>query len=187
MEDAVLIVDVDRLMARTLELEGLLCFHCPLLEPTGPAGRGRDAFECPIRADDLEPVISGRRSGVKAMVVNGQIPAYTVFGPPSAFRNADGLPFGLDPDALLVAALFAIPQAREENYDVDLLVAVMDFAREHDYGKVQVLCRQQHAGEPEARAEILRAAGFDVAEPVDGLCLAETTVEAWDSTQGDVE
>lgn len=180
---AVPIIDLDRLMLGTLELESMLCFHCPLLEHPYRPDVDYPAFDNPVRAADLGPVVAGTRSGIKAVVVDGRIPAYAVFAPPALFPNVGQLPFDVDEDALLVGALYAVPEAREENLDVDLLVAVMDFARGHGFAKVQVLCREDSPGRPEARAGILRAAGFAVTEPVAGLCLAETTVAAWDKSE----
>ena len=35
--------------------------------------------------------------------------------------------------------------------------------------------------EPEARAEILRASGFEVTEPLEGLCIATIDLADWDA------
>jgi hypothetical protein len=184
---AVPIIDLDRLMVGTLELEDMLCFHCPLLERPYRPDADYPAFDNPVRATDLGPVVAGIRSGIKAAVVGGRIPAYAVFAPPGLFSNVEQLPFEVDEDALLVGALYAVPEAREENLDVDLLVAVMDFARAHGFAKVQVLCREGDFDRPEARAEVLRAAGFTVTGAGEGLCLAETTVAAWDESEANGE
>jgi len=183
-EDAT-VIEVDQSMARTLELRGLLCFHCPLLEDPRFSYRDRTTGECRVRYRDLEPVLAGPRSGIRAVIITGQIAAYAVFGPPDAFRNVEALPFAVDGSALLVAALYVIPQARADNLDVDLLMAVMDFARARDFPAVQVVCRRAAGDEPEGRAEMLEAAGFEVSEPIDGLCLAGMTVAAWDESQAD--
>ncbi|MFO7676424.1 MAG: hypothetical protein R6X12_08940 [bacterium] len=177
------VVVVDSLMARSLELEGLLCFHCPLLEDPrfGPGGAG----ECRVRYRDLAPVLGNPRAGIRAVVVNGQIPAYAVFGPPAAFRNAPDLPFELDDDALLVAALHAIPEARAENTDIDLLIEVVEFARAKGFSRVQALCRDTPGAGPEARTEIVTAAGFEVTEPEAGLRLGTIEVADWFAGRGD--
>lgn len=177
-QPATSIIDVDSLMMRTLELEGLFCFQCPLC--SDPRFGYAPARECRTRARDLEPLVTGSRSGVKAVLSGGRIAGYAVFGPAEDFPNSAGLPFETDEDALLVAALYAAPDAREENLDIDLLVAVMEFARAQGYERVQVLCRDDGDDEPEARAEILRAAGFEITEPVEGLSLASIDLSTWD-------
>lgn len=175
------ILTVDNLMARSLEIEGRLCFHCPLLEDPRIADRA-GAGECRVRYRDLAPVLAGRRSGIRAVVINGQLPAYAVFGPPAVFRNAPDLPFELDEDALLVAALHALPEAREDALDVDLLIDAVAFARLNGFERVQVLSRDNDDG-PEARTEIVTAAGFTVSEPVDGLRLGTLKVSDWEEPE----
>lgn len=162
-------------MARTLELEGRLGFRCPLLEDPRMI-RAESMFEPGISYRELAPVLNHPRAGVMAAVSNGRTLSYAVFGPPAVFRRAPELPFELDEDALLIAALYAGPEARPDNLDVDLLLAVLGFARAQGYARVQVLCRSDsatgparaQAGGPEARAEIIAAAGFEIADPLPG-------------------
>lgn len=172
------IIDVDSLVLNTLELEELFCFQCPLC--SDPRFGYAPARECRTRARDLEELAAGPRSGVKAALAGGRVVGYAVFGPADRFPNAQGLPFEFEEDALVVGALYVVPDAREQNTDVDLLVAVMEFAREKGYDRVQVLCREDGENEPEARAEILRAAGFEITEPFEELCLASIDLPTWD-------
>jgi hypothetical protein len=179
------IADLDADSLGALELTGLLCFRCPLLEdPRLPA---TESGTCRTRVEDLKPIAADPRSGIKAAVVKEKIVGYSVFGRPALFRNIASLPFEVDPSALLVAALYATPEALEENIDVDLLVAVMDFAREQEYRDVAVVCRTRDDDSPEARAPMLGAAGFSLTEETNGLCLAQTTVEQWDSGGDEAE
>ncbi len=175
------IVAVDGLMIRTLELKGLLCFRCLLLEdPRLPEpGPG----ECQARTEDFLLLVTGEKSGIRIAVGGEQILGYAMFGRPGLFRYLDRLPFEMKQDALLIAALYATPDARADNVDVDLLVAVMDFAREKGFEVVQAVCRPESGLKPEGRAELFQAAGFEVSEPVHGLCLAETAIEAWDQAE----
>jgi len=177
----VVIVDVDPLMLRTLDIEGLLCFRCHLLEDPRVEDRSQLTRECPARGKDLEPVVTGPRSGIKAALAEGRIIGYAIFGPPALFPNLARYEFEPDEEALFLAALYAEPEAREQNLDVDLLVAVMDFAREYGFEKVQAACRDDAADEPEARNEVLAAAGFGVSEPVENLCFAEISLADWDA------
>ncbi len=173
------IVEVTADVVRALELEGLMCFRCPLLEDMRLPEPG--AGKCRIRADDLLPVIGDEKSGVRMLVRQEQILGYAVFGRPKVFRNLRDLPFSVRDDALLIAALYVTDEAREKNLDVDLLLVVMDFARNSGFELVQAVCRPGGESSPEARVELLQAAGFEASIPVKGFCLAETTVEAWDS------
>ena len=170
-----LIVMVDGLMARSLEFDGQLCFRCPLLEDP----RARPGPDCPVRFHDLAPVFFGPRSGVLATVGDGRTTAYAVFGPPAVFRNAPDLPFELDDDALLIAALYAEPASRADNADVDLLIAVIRFAAERGFERVQAVCRDDPEAGPEPRTAIIRAAGFEVTEPDRGLRLGTLEVGSW--------
>ncbi|HDQ99936.1 MAG TPA: hypothetical protein ENN51_06605 [candidate division WOR-3 bacterium] len=174
-QTAPLIVPVDGLLARTLELDGQLCFRCPLLEDP----RTAPDPECPVHFRDLAPVLQGPRSGVLASVTGGRTVAYAVFGPPAVFRNAPDLPFELDDDALLIAALYAIPEARDDNTDVDLLIAVIRFAAEQGFTRLQAVCRDDPAESPEPRTAVIRAAGFELTEPERGLRLGTLTVSSW--------
>jgi len=175
------LVAVDRMMLRTLELEGLICFRCPLLDRR--PGGAFDTGECRLKARDLLPVVSDERSGILAAVSNRQVVGYAVFGRPELFPRLKQLPFEAADDALLIAALYAVPKARERNVEADLLVRVMDFARENGFEKVQALCRAEPDNEPEARAELLSDAGFELTGEAAGLCMAETTLERWDQPE----
>ncbi|MFO7639289.1 MAG: hypothetical protein R6X14_08395 [bacterium] len=159
------VVRVDNLLARALELDGRLSFHCPLLEDPRLARAGAGTGS---RYRDLAPVLTNPRAGVLAAVRDGRTLAYAVFGPPSAFRRASELPFVLDEDALLIAALYAAPEAREDNLDVDLLLVVLEFAREQGYASVQALGRDDPDVGPEARVEMLAATGFQLSGPQSG-------------------
>lgn len=178
------IVDVDALMLRTLELEGLLGFHCRLLErhpaPDSVVG------ECFIRSDELLPLVHDPRSGIKAIVTNGSIAGYAVFGRPELFPSLAELGIEVDEDALFIGALYIVPDAREEKLDVDLLVAVMEFARAQGYDTVAAVCSLEEGTDPEPMAGLLAAAGFQVAEGIDGECLATTTLKAWDGEEADL-
>jgi hypothetical protein len=99
------------------------------------------------------------------------------------FPNLARYEFEPDEEALFLAALYAEPEAREQNLDVDLLVAVVDFARELGFEKVQAACRDDAADEPEARKEVLTAAGFGVTEPVENMCFAEISMEDWEAAE----
>ncbi|GEM_PF-6452601 len=165
------IIDVDANMIEMLDLEGVLCFRCPLLN------------EYHVQPESLFPFIEDEKSGIKAAVNKNKILGYAVFGRPEMFPNLNRLPFPTREDALLIAALYATPEARKGNVDVDLLVAVMDFAGENDFEVVQAVCRSEVNLEPEGRTRVFRAAGFTVSEPVEGLCFAETTVKAWDGAE----
>jgi GNAT superfamily N-acetyltransferase len=124
--------------------------------------------------------VTGGRSGVKALLGNGRIAGYAVFGPAGSFQSIGTLPFETEDEALFIGALYVLPEAREQNFDVDLLIAVMEFARGQGFERVQAVCREEAENEPEARAEILRASGFEVTEPVEGLCLASIDLSTWD-------
>ncbi|UCG42374.1 MAG: hypothetical protein JSU73_10945 [candidate division WOR-3 bacterium] len=174
------ISDVDADGIEQLDLEDKLCFRCRLLED--PRRPRPSPGECLVRAADLLPLVRDSRSGIKVVTRSGRILAYAVFGRAKLFRNlADsGLPAA--EDALLIGALFANDEARDENLDIDLLVAVMDFAREHGYEIVQAVCRADDEEENEfARQAMLSAAGFDIGDPVGDFCLAQIGVEQWDS------
>jgi len=177
----VVILEVDRLMLRTLEMEGLLCFQCPQVEDLSLPEPG--FASCRIRARDLEPLVDDPRSGLMAAFRQGCIVGYAVYGRPALYRNLDALRFEFDDDALLVGALYANDDALRDNVDVDLLIAVMGFAAARDYETVQVLCRTGGQG-VEARAEMVGASGFELTETVDGLCLAEIAVKDWDEADG---
>jgi hypothetical protein len=179
------ISDIDADGVEMLDLEGLLGFHCDLLED--PNLPDPAPGQCRVRARDLLPVVTDRRSGIKVATRDGRILAYAIFGQPRLFRNIGDLDLEVEQQALLIAALYATPEAREDNIDVDLLIAVMDFARERDYSTVQALCRAETPTDAEARPEMLRAAGFALSEAVKGLCLAETTIERWDAGDGEQE
>jgi hypothetical protein len=174
------ISDVDADGIGQLDLEDRLCFRCRLLEDPRP--QKPPAGEYLVRAADLLALVKDSRSGIKVVTRLGRILAYSVFGRSGLFRGlADsGLP--ADEDALIIGALFATSEVQDENLDIDLLVAVMDFAREHDYQLVQAVCRADDEEESEvARQAMLSAAGFDISDPVEGLCLAQITVEQWDN------
>lgn len=174
------ISDVDADGIEQLDLEDRLCFRCRLLEDPHP--QKPSAGEYLVRAADLLALVRDSRSGIKVVTRLGRILAYSVFGRARLFRGlADsGLP--ADEDALIIGALFATGEVQDENLDIDLLVAVMNFAREHDYQLVQAACRADDEEESEvARQAMLSAAGFDISDPVEGLCLAQITVEQWDN------
>ena len=172
------VVRVDRLMLLTLELEGLLCFRCPVL---GKPGIGAlDGGECPLRARDLLSVATDAKSGIVAAISGGRIVGYAVFGRPGVFPRLGESPFEVAEDALVVAALYVTPEMLQQSVDADLLIAVMDFAREKSFARVQVLCRAGPGSEPLASAQLLGAAGFELSQDQGGRCFAETTVEAWD-------
>jgi hypothetical protein len=170
------VVDLDGDSLARMWLENELCIHCPLLEAEGLPGALPG--ECTTRPQDVEPLLRDRRSGVKLALADGKLVGYAVFGRPRLFRNAARLPFAVNEDALLVAALYAFPRAGVENLEAGLLAAVMDFAREHDYGVVQAVCRQDGA-EPVGMADLFSAAGFAVSDTRNGMCVAETAVEEW--------
>ena len=170
-------------MLATLELEGLICFHCPLLE--GSSTGEFDAGECSPSANDLLPVVSDAKSGIKLAILEKQIVGYAVFGRPEVFPKLEEMDFEPEEGTLVVAALYVTDQALEQNVDADLLIAVMDFAREKEFKHVQVLCREENDPQPLARAELLSAAGFELTQVEDGPCFAQTTVEAWDRPDND--
>jgi len=181
------ISDVDADGVEQLDLEDRLCFRCRLLED--PRRPGPSTGECPVPTAGLMRLVRDGRSGIKVVTRLGRILAYSVFGRAVLFPGLaeSGLP--ADEDALIVGALFANSEAKDENLDIDLLVAVMDFAREHDYETVQVVCRADDDEESEAaRQAMLSAAGFDNSDPVNGLCLAQIGIEQWDSpSENDAE
>jgi hypothetical protein len=174
------ISDVDADGVEQLDLEERLCFRCRLLED--PRLPKPSAGECPVRAADLLALVRDSRSGIKVVIRLGRILAYAVFGRAGLFRGLADSGLSADEDALIIGALFATSEARDENLDIDLLVAVMGFARERDYEVVQAVCRADDDEESEfARQAMLSAAGFDISDPVGDLCLAQTTVEQWDN------
>ncbi len=174
------ISDVDADGIEQLDLEDRLCFRCRLLED--PRRPKPSTGECLVRAADLLALVKDSRSGIKVITRLGRILAYSVFGRAGLFRGLADSGLTGDEDALIIGALFATSEVQDENLDIDLLVAVMDFAREHDYQLVQAVCRADDEEESEvARQAMLSAAGFDISDPVEDLCLAQITVEQWDN------
>lgn len=179
----VVILDLDPEMVELLEFEDRLCFHCRPLENPGLPDPGLGA--CKVRSRDLLPLVRDTRSGIKVATRGGRIVGYAVFGRPELFPYLDGLELPVQESALFIGALYVLPDEIEENTDVDLLIAVMDWARTREYGVVQALCRTGGETEPEARTEMLAAAGFELTEARNGTCLAETTLDAWDRGETD--
>jgi hypothetical protein len=118
---------------------------------------------------------------VKAAVRGGHIVGYAVFGRPELFPGVARLGLEVDPDALLIAALYATPDAQEEHADAALLVQVMDFAAQHGYEEVVAVCRPEWSGESEPPAELLAAARFDIESGEGELRLATIGVENWEA------
>jgi hypothetical protein len=103
------------------------------------------------------------------------------------FRNLHRLPFNVEEAALLIAALYVVPNPGIDSLDSGILFSVMDFAREQGYDVVQAVCRTEESDRPEPPAQLLGAAGFEMSEAFDGLCLAQSTVTAWDESAEDAE
>jgi len=175
------IVDLDPDSLALLALDGKVCFHCPLLEDESlPAP---DSGECRVRRADLERLVTDPRAGVKLAVHDGQLVGYAVFGPPASFRNRSSLPFELDDDGLMVAALYVTPEAEQAAVDAALLVEIMGFAGEAGYDTVQAVCRADERTGPEGTVRLFAQAGFDLSEPVQGLALAQISLDDWDEHQ----
>jgi hypothetical protein len=179
------IIDVDADSLAMMALEGKVCFHCrlledgdaPLLQPGG----------CPVRAEDIKPLVTDDRSGVKVVLHGSQIVGYAVFGPPRVFRNLDRLAFRVDDNALLIGALYVTREAEEASVDVDLLIDIMGFARGRGYELVQAVCRPDEAEGPEGTARLFDAAGFVLSDTAGGACLARTTLKEWDENEEQTE
>lgn len=170
---------VDRLVLQAMELEGLLCFRCPLLREV------EEEFGevCGVSVRDLAPVVDDSRSGIRVAVSGRQIVGYAIFGRPGLFPGLAELPLEVADDALLIAALYVTREAEEQNVDADLLVAVMDFAREQGYQRVQAVCREEQDEELSVRVGLVAEAGFELSMTESGLCLAETTLERLDGQE----
>jgi hypothetical protein len=154
-----------------------VCIHCPLLEDQGLPGFLES--ECRVRPEDLEPLLRDPKSGVKLAVAQGRLVGYTVFGQPRLFRNVGKLALPVDDDALLIAALYVVPDVEEEDFDIALLMDVMDFAQTQGYETVQAVCRDKDKAGPVGESSLFTAAGFEMLEGPGGACLAQTTLAAW--------
>lgn len=184
-ETEVSIVDLDPDSLTMMSLDGRLCLNCPLLE--SPAESLSGSHWCRVSSESLQRIVRDERSGVKLALHSNRIVGYAIFGRPVLFPSRDALPFPLDDESLLVAALYVTPMAEAAGVDVDLLIAIMGFAGEQEYAKVQAVCRPEGAEGPEGAARLFSAAGFDVSEPVKDRCLAEIAVADWEEADEDTE
>ncbi|MEO0078351.1 MAG: GNAT family N-acetyltransferase [candidate division WOR-3 bacterium] len=175
------IVDLDLDGLALLVLENRLCFVCSLLEDERRSDFA--GVECHVRPEALRRLVADERSGVKVAVQDGRVVGYAVFGRPELFPGRTRLPFELDDTDLLIAALYVIEPAEQAGVDVELLLEIMDFARETGYDSVQAVCRTDDRPGPEGPVRLFEAAGFRLTEPIDGLARAEIGLEEWADRQ----
>lgn len=179
MGSEVVIIDLNSESLSRLALTGPWCLRCPLCEHQERQGFSAECLTSPA---DIEPIVRDSRSGVKLAIRQSNVVGYAIFGQPALFPGIARAKLAVDPDSLFLAALSTTASASEQNVHADLLIEVMNFARDHGYTRVVAAFRTDDPMSAEPSPELLAAGGFTLGETgYAGIGLASITMEEWDN------